>query len=81
MLESSNVELENKVQERTQELVSHQNALERTLNQVREMQNQVLMHEKLASLGTLVGGVIYEINNPLNMINNFSSLSYKRSNS
>ena len=40
-------------------------ALENTLNQVKEMQNQLIMREKLASLGKLSAGMAHELNNPV----------------
>ncbi|MCZ7555116.1 MAG: tetratricopeptide repeat protein [Bacteroidia bacterium] len=40
--------------------------------QLRAMQNQLVVQEKLASLGQLTAGIAHEIQNPLNFINNFA---------
>jgi signal transduction histidine kinase len=38
-------------------------------------QEQLLVQEKLASLGALTAGIAHEIQNPLNFVNNFSEMS------
>jgi len=48
--------------------------LEQTLAQVRRMQEQIVVQEKMASLGALTAGIAHEIKNPLNFIVNFSDL-------
>lgn len=60
-LERYNEELEVLVKQRT-------NELERTLQELKERQNQLIESEKLASLGLLSAGIAHEINNPLNFI-------------
>jgi signal transduction histidine kinase len=68
-LAAFNVQLEAKVAERTVELSS---ALER----VRQMQDDLLQAEKMASLGSMVAGIAHELNTPLgNAITVSSSLT------
>ena len=61
-------ELEQKVQERTREL-EEKNA---RLKQTRE---QLIMQEKMASMGTLSAGIAHELKNPMNFIANFTQLN------
>ena len=61
-------ELEKTVQERTGEL-------QKTVTNLKETQNQLILSEKMASLGQLTAGIAHEIKNPLNFITNFAVLS------
>ena len=67
-LEESYSGLEQKVKQRTAEL-------SRSLNELRTAQDRLVQTEKLASLGQLTAGIAHEIKNPLNFVNNFSSVS------
>jgi two-component system, NtrC family, sensor kinase len=49
--------------------------LTRSLEDLRTAQDRLVQTEKLASLGQLTAGIAHEIKNPLNFVNNFSSVS------
>jgi signal transduction histidine kinase len=49
--------------------------LSASLENLRTAQDRLVQTEKLASLGQLTAGIAHEIKNPLNFVNNFSSLS------
>lgn len=49
---------------KTLELKEKNEVLENTLNQLQEIQNQLIMQEKMASLGKLSAGMAHELNNP-----------------
>jgi signal transduction histidine kinase len=63
-----NARLLNELRERTDEL-------SQSLDELRTAQDRLVQTEKLASLGQLTAGIAHEIKNPLNFVNNFSSLS------
>ncbi len=74
-LEESNRTLEQKVAQRTEQLAAKNDELEITLHRLTEMQDKIVMQEKVASLGALTAGIAHEIKNPLNFINNFAEIS------
>ncbi len=49
--------------------------LGKTLSDLQKAQDQMVMQEKLASLGQLTAGIAHEIKNPLNFVNNFADIS------
>jgi two-component system, NtrC family, sensor kinase len=50
-------------------------ALQKSLEDLKAAQEQLVQQEKLASLGQLTAGIAHEIKNPLNFVNNFSDVS------
>ena len=60
-----NLELESRVQHRTQELAAANAQLEETLDTLRRAQQELVRTEKLASLGSLVAGIAHELSTPV----------------
>ncbi len=68
VLAIQNAKLFESVEARTRELA-------KSLEDLRTTQDRLVQTEKLASLGQLTAGIAHEIKNPLNFVNNFSSVS------
>ncbi|QQD13845.1 7TM diverse intracellular signaling domain-containing protein [Sphingobacterium sp. UDSM-2020] len=68
LIREQNVVLEQKVEERTSELMETNESLQATLKHLKETQSQLVEAEKMASLGQLTAGVAHEINNPINFV-------------
>lgn len=60
--------LEQKVEERTIELITKNEALKNNIDLLNETRKQLVLAEKLASLGELTAGIAHEINNPTAVI-------------
>ncbi len=63
-----NEELEERVNQRTADL-------NEALENLHKTQNQLIVQEKLASMGALTAGIAHEIKNPINLVNNFAEIS------
>ncbi|TDI73200.1 MAG: HAMP domain-containing sensor histidine kinase, partial [Bacteroidetes bacterium] len=61
--------------DKMEDLVSKRTAdLDRTIQDLKATQAQLVEQEKLASLGALTAGIAHEIQNPLNFVNNFAEV-------
>ncbi len=68
MLKRENLILEEKVKHRTVQL-------NKSIENLKSTQSQLIQSEKMASLGELTAGIAHEIQNPLNFVNNFSEVN------
>ncbi|MDP2043180.1 MAG: ATP-binding protein [Algoriphagus sp.] len=71
LLEETIEELEHK----RQAIEESNLALQKSLEDLKAAQDQLVQQEKLASLGQLTAGIAHEIKNPLNFVNNFSEVT------
>jgi signal transduction histidine kinase len=58
-----------------QETDFQKSKVEKTLDELRATQAQLIQSEKMASLGELTAGIAHEMQNPLNFVNNFSDIN------
>jgi signal transduction histidine kinase len=56
-------------------LFAQKTQIEKTLQELKLTQAQLIQSEKMASLGEMTAGIAHEIQNPLNFVNNFSDLN------
>jgi len=68
MLIRENKVLEDKVKLRTMQL-------QKSIEDLKSTQSQLVQSEKMASLGELTAGIAHEIQNPLNFVNNFAEVN------
>ena len=62
-----NIELEDKVNKRTEALKDSNQELLSTLEKLHQFQGQLVESEKMASLGDMVAGVAHEVNTPIGL--------------
>lgn len=74
-LEDYTAHLQQKIDERTKEIAEKRDELEAAMERLKAAQGQLVVAEKMASLGNLTAGIAHEIKNPLNFVNNFADLS------
>jgi two-component system NtrC family sensor kinase len=63
------------LQKQKEEIDIQKNRAEKTLEELKSTQSQLIQSEKMASLGELTAGIAHEIQNPLNFVNNFSEVN------
>ena len=63
------------VTDQKQNLQAQRDRLDTSLTELRATQARLIQKEKMASLGELTAGIAHEIQNPLNLVNNFAEVS------
>jgi two-component system NtrC family sensor kinase len=67
--------LNGRVTQQASELKVQRDRLVRTLKELKITQGQLMLREKMASLGELMAGVAYEIQQPVNSVRKFAAIS------
>jgi two-component system, NtrC family, sensor kinase len=70
-LQDRNQQLQQEIEQR-QKLAAE---LQKALQELRDTQAQIILKEKLASLGAMMAGIAHELRNPLNFVNNYAESS------
>lgn len=73
-LEEYSLTLEQKVAARTEDLSRKNSELQDAIEKMQAMQQQLILSEKMASLGNLVAGVAHEVNNPVAAVNSAANV-------
>ena len=68
----------NLVEELSRDLQKKNEELERVLTELQQVQDQVILRQKLVELGELAAGIAHEIRNPLSFVRNFTLASEER---
>ncbi len=63
------------LQTQKEEIDLQKSIVEKTLEELKTTQTQLIHRERMASLGELTAGIAHEIQNPLNFVNNFSDVN------
>ncbi|QJX48662.1 hypothetical protein HMJ29_17750 [Hymenobacter taeanensis] len=67
--------LNEQVTHQAEELLAQRDSVTRTLQELKITQGQLVLRERMASLGELMAGVAYEIQNPVSCVRKYAAIS------